>query len=243
MKIFADYHTHTVYSHGTGTIEENVLEAVEKGLEIIAISDHGPGHVNFGIKKKKYIEMRNEIDRLNKKYENIDILLGLEGNVLGISGKVDIDDEMLALNDILLCGYHFGSLPHRVGDIRIHFYNIIKRFSKGIYNRAKRLNTIAVTNALRNYDIKILTHPGSKGPIDILAVAQVAYEEGTLLEISNHHSKLSAEDLVLLRDTKVRFVVSSDAHKPIDVGTFSIALKKIKLAGMDLERVDNCRSK
>ncbi|NLZ90577.1 MAG: histidinol-phosphatase, partial [Clostridiales bacterium] len=27
MNIFADYHTHTIYSHGKGTIEENVLEA------------------------------------------------------------------------------------------------------------------------------------------------------------------------------------------------------------------------
>lgn len=241
MKVIADYHTHTVYSHGIGTIEENVVEAMKKGLETIAISDHGPGHLTFGIKKHKYIEMRNEIDRLNEKYTDIEVLLGLEANVMGLSGKVDIDDEMLAINDVLLCGYHFGSLPHSLGDLRIHFYNITKKMSKGIYKRAKKLNTIAVTNALRKYDIKILTHPGSKGPIDLEKVAQVAYEEGTLLEISNHHSKLSVEDLVLLKSSKVEFVVSSDAHKASDVGTFSIALKKIEDAGMDIGRVQNCR--
>lgn len=241
MKIFADYHTHTVYSHGIGTIEENVLEAVEKGLEIIAISDHGPGHLTFGIKKKKYLEMRKEINRLNEKYDCIEILLGLEANVLGISGKVDVDEDILALNDILLCGYHFGSLPHGIGDLRIHIYNMTKKFSKWIYKRAKVLNTLAVTNALRNYDIKILTHPGSKGPIDLLEVARVAYEEGTLLEISNHHSKLSTEDLIMLKDSKVGFVVSSDAHRPMDVGRFKIALKKIEAAEMDIRRVENYR--
>ena len=49
MKILADYHTHTIYScgnnenrrHAKGTIEENVLAAIDKGLEVIGISEHG----------------------------------------------------------------------------------------------------------------------------------------------------------------------------------------------------------
>ena len=34
MQILADYHTHTKYSHGKGTIEENVLEAISKGIKL-----------------------------------------------------------------------------------------------------------------------------------------------------------------------------------------------------------------
>ncbi|MDD6540033.1 MAG: PHP domain-containing protein, partial [Firmicutes bacterium] len=37
-----DLHTHTTYSHGKGSVEDNVREAFNKGLEYIAISDHGP---------------------------------------------------------------------------------------------------------------------------------------------------------------------------------------------------------
>ena len=32
-----DWHTHTVYSHGKGTIEDNVKVAIEKNLTSIAI--------------------------------------------------------------------------------------------------------------------------------------------------------------------------------------------------------------
>ena len=46
-----DIHTHTTYSHGKGTIEENVNAALALGLEEIAITDHGPGHLTYGIDK------------------------------------------------------------------------------------------------------------------------------------------------------------------------------------------------
>ena len=42
-----DYHTHTVFSHGKGTIEDNVKAAIDAGLKAVAISDHGPGHLSL----------------------------------------------------------------------------------------------------------------------------------------------------------------------------------------------------
>lgn len=57
MIITSDLHTHTVHSHGLGTVEENVIAAIKKGLKTIAISDHGPGHMAYGIKDiDKYLE-------------------------------------------------------------------------------------------------------------------------------------------------------------------------------------------
>ena len=44
MRVFADYHTHTVYSHGKNTVEENVVAAINANLKKIAISEHASSH-------------------------------------------------------------------------------------------------------------------------------------------------------------------------------------------------------
>ena len=70
MEILADYHTHTVYSHGKGSIEDNVKVAISKGIKKIGISDHGYKNVAYGVKIDDFEKMREEIDILNEKYKN-----------------------------------------------------------------------------------------------------------------------------------------------------------------------------
>lgn len=53
MILTADYHTHTPYSHGKGTVEENAARAKELGLKQIGITDHGFSHLAFGLKREK----------------------------------------------------------------------------------------------------------------------------------------------------------------------------------------------
>ena len=43
MNLVADLHVHTISSgHAYNTILENTQSAIEKGLKLIAITDHGP---------------------------------------------------------------------------------------------------------------------------------------------------------------------------------------------------------
>src|SRR5690606_11637271 len=118
MKLYGDYHTHTIYSHGSGTIRDNVESALKKGLKEIAICDHGPGHYLYGVKKKNIPLMREEIDRLNEEYskKGIRILLGVEANLTGFDGSIDMDDKLIKLTDILLLGYHYGVTPNSIKD-------------------------------------------------------------------------------------------------------------------------------
>jgi putative hydrolase len=99
-----DIHTHTTFSHGKGSIEDNVKAALERGLSIIGIADHGPGHLTYGVKRKDLPVMREEIRRLQPLYPNIQILLGVEANIITPSGKLDITEKEANDLDYVLAG-------------------------------------------------------------------------------------------------------------------------------------------
>lgn len=235
MKIIADYHTHTVYSHGKGTIEQNIEVAISKGLKTLGISDHSYRHFSYGVKYESIPKMREEIDRLQEKYQGIKILLGLEANILDNKGSIDVDDKVLKLVDYVMAGYHFGSIPtNMVRGMLNHALNFTKldRFSKDY-------NTEATINAMKNNDIFILTHPGDKGSVYIEEVAKEAKKTNTHLEINSHHGYLTKEQLVLIKDTGVKFMIGSDAHRPEDVGRFDDAIKRVIDTNVDLRLISN----
>ena len=68
-----DHHTHTTYSHGKGSIADNVRVAAAKGLKSIAITDHGPGHMTYGLDRAKIPQMRAEIAALKKEFPDMEI--------------------------------------------------------------------------------------------------------------------------------------------------------------------------
>lgn len=240
MRLIEDLHTHTVFSHGKGTIEDNVKAAAALGLKRIAISDHGPGHLGFGLKRRNLPVMRGEIERLQPLYPDIEILLAVEANILGLDGTIDVTDEDREYYDLVLCGYHFGSRPARwPGDLGIHVYNVLAKRWKIFAPAALRRNTQAVVRALEKNSIDILTHPGAKGPVDILTVAQTAARRGTSLEINNHHGHLTTEEIVIAMETTVQFYVGSDAHVPEHIGHIEDALKRIRAAGLSADRIVN----
>lgn len=244
MNLIGDYHTHTIYSHGTGTIRDNVEVALKKGLTEIAICDHGPGHYLYGVKKKNIPIMREEINRLNEEFipKGIKILLGVEANLTGYSGSIDMNDRLIDQVDILLLGYHYGVTPHNIYDgIGMYARNPLSKALPIGRERLLELNTKAFVKAINNYKIDFITHPGSKAKVDIRTLAREAAKVGTALEINSKHSQLSVESIKLAMEEDVEFVVNSDAHRPEDVGSVEESLKRAKEANLPLERIRNIR--
>ncbi len=240
MIVKADYHMHTKFSGDSkNELEAIVKKAIELGLEEIAITDHGPAHNGYGIKKENYPVLRADIDKLNLKYPQIKILLGLEANILGTDGEIDIDSDMWGMIDWVNAGYHFGSNLKK--DFKIHLYNILSRFSKHFYDKARAINTKAMVSAIEKNKINMITHPGAKGPVDIDAVAKAASLKGTILEINNSHGHLTIEEIKVAMKYPVIFAVCSDAHEVDKVGQVSNALDRAYIAGVDKKNIYNVK--
>lgn len=240
IKLIADCHTHTIYSHGKGTILENVLEARRKGLREIAITDHGFRHFAFGVKRRKLKKMRQEIDNINKKFRDIKVLLGMECNIISKGGIIDIDDASLEYLDILALGYHMLVLPKGLMDYHhIYVKNYLYRLKRINNYKIIQDNTDTMIKAISNYKIDFITHPGARIPMDIKRLAMGAAEVGTALEINANSNVMTVEEIKTAAESGVKFVINSDAHKPEDVGNFKNGTKLAGEAGLAKEQIIN----
>ena len=233
-KMLWAHHTHTTYSHGKGSILDNVKAAHEKGLKSIAITDHGPGNFCYGMKMERIPEMRADIEEAMKIYPDVKVLLGVEANTLLRAPYVDISDDDWKDLDIVLAGFHFavlgcGMIPNRLG---------IRSQSLLVRNTDMILNTLYHAEE-QGHHIEILTHPGDKGPFDITEIAKACEDTGTLMEINGKHPHLTSDEIKLAAPFDVKFVISSDAHIPGNVGLFRPQLTRALEAGLDPERIVN----
>lgn len=233
-----DHHTHTTYSHGTGSILDNVRVAHEKGLRSIAITDHGPGNFFYGMKMSLIPQMRDDIRQARVQYPDVKVFLGVEANTILKVPYLDVKPTEWDKLDIVLAGYHFavrnsGMILNRLG---------IKSSSLLVQNTDMILNALYYSEDSGNH-IDILTHPGDKGPFDIDDIARACEDTGTLMEINAKHPHLNAEEIKIAAKYDVKFVISSDAHVPENVGTYIPQLMRALDAGLDPERIVNIRLK
>lgn len=157
-------------------------------------------------------------------------------------GNIDIDKEILEIIDILLLGFHYGIFPKNIKSI-FNFYllNPISKILLFFEEKMKELNTKAIIRAIEKYPIDIITHPGSKAKLDIIKVANVAYKNGTALEINSSHSQLSVENIKIALKTEVEFYINSDAHDPTRVGDLEEGISRALKAKVPIDRIRNAK--
>ena len=233
--ITTDYHTHTLYSHGKGTVEQNVQAAVAAGLDAVAISEHGPGHLFYGVRGGKLASLKRQVQELNTQYgDKIRILTGMECNLTGF-GLCDLP-EGDAGYDILLLGFHKGIWPRDRHALS---------WSKEALGLGKA-DPLTMANALlaaaEKYRIQMIAHPGLYVQVDMPTLAKGAAQLGVWLELNENHHGLSPAEVAEAARLGAKFALSSDAHRPAHVGRVSAAYQLAEQAGI-LSSVVNLRTR
>lgn len=232
MKIFGDLHTHSKFSkfnHGKNTLQENIQAAEELGLLYYGVSDHGPKHIFYGISNKNLKKARCIVDEFNSKKRNLKVYLGVEANLIGKDGKIDVSDEQIKLLDYLVVGYHKGT-----------FTNFVQYFFAIKSKKQIEKNTNAYINAIKRYNVAFLSHLNTYIKVDALRIAKACEETNTLIEINNRHFNFSDEEMkVMIENTNVKFIISSDSHRACKIGEVSNALEIAKKFNLDEKRIVN----
>lgn len=245
MKIIGDYHTHSQYSHGKGDIRKNVQIAVEKGLKEIAITDHGPraySVVPLGVRRpEKILDIKKEIEEVNKEFPQINVLCGIEANIINHDGDLDIPESILEQLDIIAAGLHLLIIPPDIITARklIIDNKIVYKLFPGRRKEIRRWNTEAVINAVQKYPIDFITHPGYQLDINTYALANACAKEDTYLEINARHGNLTTGFVRAASKTPVKFIINSDAHSPENVGSIEPGIRIAKKLGLENNRLVN----
>lgn len=222
LKPLCDLHIHTIASgHAFSTADEIAAAAEKKGLELIALTDHGPA-MPGGAHMYYFWNLK----ALPEKLHNVQILKGAEVNILDYEGSVDLPDDILESLDVVIAALH----PFMSYD-----------------GSSKEKNTETLLKVLDNPRVNILAHLGNPlFPVDFAAVVQKAVSKNVLLEINSSSKKTRAgsfENCVmiarLLKDAGAYTILSSDAHFKDDVGELEDAMSVLDSVDFPKERILN----
>lgn len=202
-----DLHTHTIASgHAYNTIDEMVREAQKRGMTHLGITEHAPKMP--GTCHEFYFQNLKVVER---NYDNLELLLGSEVNIIDYKGNVDLPEYLLKRLDVVIASLHTPCI--KPGSIQE--------------------NTDALVGAMNNPDINIIGHPDDgRFPVDYEAVVKTALETHTLLEINNNSLKPTGprvgtreNDIRMLKFCMkfgVPVIFGSDAHASKDIGNFEM---------------------
>lgn len=240
MILTSDYHTHTTFSHGKGSVADNAKAAATAGLKEIGITDHGFAHPAFGLRKRKLPLLKKECEKASEK-TGVKVLVGIESNIIGRDGTVDLKPKYYDDFDLFLAGLH-KFVMFKVGTFfSVSAPDIISTYLKKteVSKSLVKRNTETFINVIKKNPVDVITHLNYFCFADVKEVGKACADYGTYIELNSKKVHLSDDEIYELLKTDVNFVIDSDAHSPQRVGEISLVEKMIKRLDFPTERIKN----
>ncbi|QDT29068.1 DNA polymerase/3'-5' exonuclease PolX [Gimesia panareensis] len=226
-QIRGDLHMHTTATDGKASIQEMAEGALAKGYQYIAITDHSKRvTMANGLDAKRLRAHWKEIEKVQKKVPDIQILKGIECDILE-DGSMDLPDDVLSEADWVIAVLHYG----------------LKQPQDQINKR--------LLNAIRNPHVSILGHlsgrligkrPGAD--LNYGEILKAAADHGTMLEINAHPMRLDIDDIHAARakELGIPIVINTDAHSVGGLDVMQYGVYQARRAGLTKKDVANTKT-
>jgi DNA polymerase (family 10) len=224
--IRGDLHMHTTATDGTATILEMIEAAKERGREYIAITDHSKRvSMANGLDAARLRAHWKEIDKIRKKVTGIEVLCGVECDILE-DARLDLDDEVLAEADWVLGVLHYGLKQPR------------EQITKRLMSAIKNPNVDCIGHPTGRL---LERRPGANVAFD--EILKAAADHGVLMEINAHPNRLDLDDVhaAAARDLGIPIVISTDSHSQTGLDLMQFGIFQARRAGLEKKDVANTR--
>jgi DNA polymerase (family X) len=218
-------HVHTNWSDGVNTVREMALSAKELGFSYIVICDHSrTATYTNGLSIERVADQQREIDLLNEEGLGIQILKGIESDILS-DGSLDYPDNILQTFDIVIASVHSQ------------------------FNMSERDMSKRISYALMSPYTTMLGHPTGRlllareqYPLNIEEIIKVAADHGKIIEINANPYRLdlSWENAMKAKEMGVRISINPDSHDTYTMKEVFFGVKLARKAGLSKEDVVNC---
>lgn len=245
--IECDTHTHTLFSkHAYSTIEENVRAAREKGIKLLASTDHFSDML-FGdyenVKNYQYFFCSNNWPR---QWNDVMVLRGCEADIVDMDGNLfghDISVSRSVIGDVYdpekrLLDMVVERLDFVIASVHAKRHTIGKSVSE---------NTQMYIKAMENPKVFFIGHIGRAGvPFDVEEVLNRAKELHKPIEINEHSFSWEGHHQMVCRDIAIRcaelgvpICVNTDAHMSWEIGGTDRAQAMLSEIGFPQELIIN----
>jgi DNA polymerase (family 10) len=197
-RVRGDFHVHTNWSDGGDTIKEVVAEAVSRGYEFVAITDHSQSlRIANGLSPERLAKQIEEVRKAGETAGGrISVLAGSEVDIKA-DGSLDFPKALLSDLDIVIASVH-------------------SRFKMEKAEMTRR-----IVAAVESGSVDILGHPtgrliGQRVPyeFDIDQVLDAARSTGVAMEVNSFPDRLDLNDANcrLAKQHGVKVAIGTDSH-------------------------------
>jgi DNA polymerase (family 10) len=225
--IRGDLHMHTTATDGQDSIEDMVAAARARGLQYIAITDHSKRvSMARGLDGDRLRRQWLEVDQVNRQVEDVEVLKGIECDILE-KGGMDLPDDVLAEADWVIASLHYGQGQPRA--------QITER----------------ILEAIENPHVDMIAHPtgrliNRRDPydVDMDQVFAAAKRHGKLLELNANPARLDLHDVhcAAAKALGIPIVINTDAHSTVGLDVMQYGVLQARRGGLTAADVANTRS-